>query len=205
MAADWVDSKNNILLKERTSFVFTATETGSFIDRYTTLTAEQDVTFADAKDGLLGLRVAKELQIPTMETKKFTDDKGIVTTVKAVKDSTINGNYLTSEGKEGDSAWSTRAKWCLLYGKKNNEMISIAIIDHPKNINYPTYWHARGYGLFAANPLGAKVFSNGKQTLNYKLAKGQSVTFRYRIVIAGGKEKLSNALLDKLTSEFATK
>lgn len=84
-------------------------------------------------------------------------------------------------------------------------MISIAIIDHPKNINYPTYWHARGYGLFAANPLGAKVFSNGKQTLNYKLTKGQSVTFRYRIVVAGGKERLSNDALDKLADEFATK
>ncbi|MBA4196343.1 MAG: hypothetical protein C0459_02205 [Chitinophaga sp.] len=203
--ADWVDSKNNVLLKEKTNFVFSATATESFIDRYTTLTAEQDVAFADAKDGLLGLRVAKELQIPTIETKKFTDDKGIVTTVKAIKDSTINGNYITSEGKEGDSAWSTRGKWCLLYGKKNNEMISIAIIDHPKNINYPTYWHARGYGLFAANPLGAKVFSNGKQTLNYKLTKGQSVTFRYRIVVAGGKERLSNDALDKLADEFATK
>ena len=32
--------------------------------------------------------------------------------------------------------------------------MTIAIFDHPGNVNYPTYWHARGYGLFAANPLG---------------------------------------------------
>ena len=201
--ADWIDYKKNVLLKEATTFIFSAKGNERIIDRVTTLTAEQDVTFNDAKDGLLGLRVTKELQIPTLETKKFTDDKGIITTVKAVKDATINGTYLTSEGKEGDSAWATRGNWCLLYGKKNNELISIAIIDHPKNIGYPTYWHARGYGLFAANPLGAKVFSNGKETLNYKLNKGQSVTFRYRIVIAGGSERLSNEKLNALAKKFS--
>ena len=78
----------------------------------------------------------------------------------------------------------------MLYGKKNNQSISIAIIDHPKNPGYPTYWHARGYGLFAANPLGQKIFSKGKETLNLSLKKGSSVTFRYRIVIASGKERL---------------
>ena len=50
------------------------------------------------------------------------------------------------------------------------------MIDHPKNPGYPTYWHARGYGLFAANPLGQKAFSNGKETLNLTLEPGQSAT-----------------------------
>ena len=54
------------------------------------------------------------------------------------------------------------AGWCKVYGKMGNDSISIAIIDHPENPNYPTFWHARGYGLFAANPLGEKIFTNGK-------------------------------------------
>ena len=82
----------------------------------------------------------------------------------------------------------------------NNSVISIAIIDHPQNPGYPTYWHARGYGLFAANPLGQKVFSNGRENLNLTLQKGQSATFRYRIVIASGKQRLSNAAIQTLIS-----
>jgi len=203
MSADWIDHNKSVLLQEQTTYLFSGNVDERIIDRITTLTAVKDVVFNDAKDGMLGMRVTKELQIPTMETKKFTDDKGIVTTVKAIKDPTINGNYITSEGKEGDSAWATRGNWCLLYGKKNNELISIAMIDHPKNIGYPTYWHARGYGLFAANPLGQKIFSNGKESLQFTLKKGESSTFRYRIVIAGGKERLSKEQLDKIAKDFA--
>ena len=108
--------------------------------------------------------------------------KNNVTTVKA--DSGARAIILPAKANKGDSAWGTRGKWCLLYGTKNNSVISIAIIDHPQNPGYPTYWHARGYGLFAANPLGQKIFSNGKESLNLTLLKNQSVTFRYRIVIA---------------------
>jgi hypothetical protein len=40
--------------------------------------------------------------------------------------------------------------------------------------------------LFAANPLGQNVFSNGKETLGFTLDAKQSVTFRYRILIVDG-------------------
>ena len=196
--AHWEDYKKNVLLRERTSFKFTADRSKRVIDRTTTLTAEQDVAFPDVKDGFLGMRVAKELQIPSKEAKQFTDAKGIVT--KVAGDNASTGNYLTSENKQGDSAWATRGRWCLLYGKVKKDTVSIAIIDHPKNPGYPTYWHARGYGLFAANPLGQKVFSNGKETLNFQLKKGESVTFRYRIVVASGKKRLSKAEIEKLAA-----
>jgi len=143
------------------------------------------------------------LQIPTTQDQKFTDDKGNVTVVKGVADKIANGNYLTSEGKEGDAAWSTRGKWCKVYGKMGNDSISIAIIDHPKNPNYPTFWHARGYGLFAANPLGEKIFTNGQSEKNLKLKKGDTVTFKYRIVIDEGNDTMSSAELNALAAAFA--
>jgi len=201
--ANWVNQEKNILLNEKTTFIFTAYADKRIIDRITILTAEQDISFTDAKDGLLGLRVTHELELPSSQPRQFTDDKGNITTVTASASPDVTGNYLTSEGKEGDSAWATRAKWCLLYGKKNNQSISIAIIDHPRNPGYPTYWHARGYGLFAANPLGKKIFSNGKEASNLNLKKGSSVTFRYRIVIASGKERLGNASINEDAVEFA--
>lgn len=201
--ANWVDINQNILLGEKTVFHFSATNNIRIIDRTTTLTAAQEVKMPDIKDGFLGLRVARELELPSKEEREYSDDKGNLTKVKASDDPLISGNYITSEGATGDAAWGTRAKWCMLYGKKGNDSISIAILDHPKNIGYPTYWHARGYGLFAANPLGQKIFSNGKEVLNYALNKGQSVTFRFRVVIYSGKQRLSNEMIQSLTEEFA--
>ena len=87
--------------------------------------------------------------------------------------------------------------------KWGQDSVSVAIIDHPKNINYPTFWHARGYGLFAANPLGEKVFTNGKSEKNLQLNKGESVTFRYRVVVANGDKTLSPKSLNTLAGEFA--
>ncbi|HTF31098.1 MAG TPA: DUF6807 family protein, partial [Flavitalea sp.] len=173
------------------------------IDRTTVLTAAQNALFKDAKDALLAIRVAKELQIPTKEERSFTDDKGNTTVVKAGAAS--NGNYLSSEGKIGDSVWSTRAKWVNLFGKMGSDSISIAIIDHPQNINYPTFWHARGYGLFAANPLGENIFTNGKSAKNLQLKKGESVTFRYRIIVEQGAKALSPKELNAQAEDFARK
>ena len=201
--ANWTNKANDVLLEETTSFEFSGTANSRIIDRVTTLKANTEVAFNDAKDGMLGIRLAHELQIPTSKDETFTDSKGIVTVVKGGTDKIPTGNYLTSEGKQGDAAWSTRGKWCMIYGKMGADSISVAIIDNPKNPNYPTFWHARGYGLFAANPLGEKIFTNGKSEKNLKLKKGDSVTFRYRIVVNEGKNKLTVKELDALTEQFA--
>lgn len=202
--ANWTNQANEVLLEETTQFTFSGTDRVRIIDRVTTLKGVANlVTFTDAKDGFLGLRLAHALEIPTAEDKKFTDDKGIVTIVKGTKDSIANGNYITSEGKQGDAAWSTRGRWCKVYGKMGSDSVSVVIIDHPKNINYPTFWHARGYGLFAANPLGEKIFTNGASAKNLSLKKGESVVFRFRIVVDNGNKTIDAAEINKLADAFA--
>ncbi len=201
--ANWTNQKNAVLLEETTRFEFSGTARARTIDRITTLTADVDVTFTDAKDGLLGLRLAHALQMPSDKDEKYTDNKGIVTVVKAGTDHTATGTYLTSAGKRGNDAWGTRGVWCKVYGKMGADSVSIAIIDHPKNPNYPTFWHARGYGLFAANPLGEKVFTEGKTAKNLTLKKGESVTFRYRILIDEGPQTLSAQQLNAAAADFA--
>lgn len=203
--ANWTNQKNDILLEETTHYEFTGNGNQRVIDRTTVLKANTQVVFTDAKDGLLGLRLAHALQIPTSEDQKFTDDKGNVTVVKGGTDKIANGNYITSEGRQGNDAWSTRGTWCKVYGKMGNDSVSITIIDNPKNPNYPTFWHARGYGLFAANPLGEKIFTNGKQAKNLTLKKGESVSFRYRIIIENGNKTLSSQELNKIATEYAKK
>ena len=82
--------------------------------------------------------------------------------------------------------WGKRAPWVALRGEINSEKVTLALFDHPENVGYPTYWHARGYGLFAANPLGQKIFSEGAEELNFSLKAGESVTFRHRLLIRSG-------------------
>jgi len=201
--ANWTNQQKDVILEETTRFEFSGDANRRIIDRTTTLKADMDAIFNDAKDGMLGLRLAHELQMPTKDDQKFTDNKGNVTVVKGGTDNIPNGNYLTSEGKTGNDAWSTRGVWCKVYGKMGADSISIAMIDHPENPNYPTFWHARGYGLFAANPLGEKIFTNGKSAKNLTIKKGESVTFRYRIVIENGKQTISVTQLNKLAKDFA--
>ena len=117
-------------------------------------------------------------------------------------DTGATGDYLTSEGKRGDAAWGTRGRWCELSGRVNQEPVTILVLDHPENPGAPTYWHARGYGLFAANPLGQKAFSNGKEKLNFSLAPKQSATFRYRVLIISGEGSADRA--EKEYRDFAT-
>jgi Methane oxygenase PmoA len=202
--AEWTDQQQKVLLKETTYLEFSGTANERLIDRQTVLTADTALLFADAKDGLYGIRVAHALQIATNKDQQFTDNKGNVTIVKGGTDHVPNGNYLTSEGNQGDDAWSTRGRWCKIYGKMGDDSVTVAIIDHPGNPNYPTFWHARGYGLFAANPLGEKIFTNGKSEKNLRLKAGESVTFRYRIVIHNGAASLSPKELNILADQFAT-
>jgi len=199
--ANWVNQAKKLLIQESTRFEFSGTDERRIIDRITDLTAMEDILFADAKDGMLGLRLAHELQIPGNTDHQFTDDKGNITLVK--KDTTASGNYLTSEGKQGDSAWSTRGIWCKVFGRIGKDSVSITIFDHPGNPGYPTFWHARGYGLFAANPLGKKIFTNGKSSLNLTLKKGDTIRFRYHVLIQNGMSTISSSELNQIANKYA--
>jgi hypothetical protein len=181
---DWIHGNGTVVLKEHTLFVFRGGPGWRSVDRITRLQAQGErVALTDNKEGVLGLRVARQLEIPSKKPVVFTDAAGRATTVASLNNEGVNGDYLTSEGKTGDAAWGTRARWCTLGARIGDEPVTIAILDHPGNPGFPTYWHARGYGLFAANPLGQKALSDGKETLNFALAAGQSVTFRHRILV----------------------
>jgi hypothetical protein len=182
----WIDGQNHPILSQTSTYVFAHSGPTRTIDLVVTLRALDHVVFNDDKDGLLGLRVARWLESPEEKGGTFTDANGNATTVAAAADlpgvAPPTGEYLTSEGVRGEAAWSTRGRWCSLTGHDNaGHIVTVAIFDHPGNIGYPTYWHARGYGLFAANPLGRHMFDATQPPLNYTLEKGQTTTFRYRL------------------------
>ncbi len=201
--AVWVRPDEKVLLNEKSTFHFSVSGQTVFIDRTTTLTAnDTTVVFKDVKDGMFAIRVARELEMPSKDATRFVDDKGNVTTVARSDNATVTGLYVASNGLTGDAVWGSQGPWAMLTGKKDGKDITIGIIDHPLNVGYPTYWHARGYGLFAANPLGRKIFSNGKEELNFTLKPGQQTTFRYRMVIHEGRTLTADEM-NRMTAAFA--
>lgn len=200
VTANWIRPDGKIILKEKTVYDFAVKDKEFFIDRTTTLTAQDiPVEFKDVKDGFFAIRVARELEMPSKEKTEFVDAHGNKTTVPALNNDQVTGMYYNDKGVKGDSVWSTKGRWAMLKGIKDGKHITIGMFDKPSNPGYPTYWHARGYGLFSLNPLGRKVFSNGSEELKYTLAKGASTTFHYRVLIASEKEvnaKEMNALAD---------
>lgn len=202
VSATWVNHSGEQFLREATTYYFGVQDGIFLITRSTTLTAlSKPVVFKDVKDGFFAIRVAKELEMPVTESKTFTDNQGNVTKVAASGKNVATGMYYASNGLKGDAVWSSQGTWAMLKGVKDGSPVTIAMFDHPSNTGYPTYWHARGYGLFALNPLGRSVFSNGKDSLNLTLQPGQSKKFTYRILVAS--KDLNETEIKKLDDAFA--
>lgn len=199
VSAEWQKPDGTAMLREVTHFIFSGEGDTRIIDRITTLTAQkEEVLFKDNKEGVIAIRVARELEHPSNKAEVFTDASGKATPVPQLNNEGVSGLYQSSEGITGDNVWGTRAKWVNLNGKIGKESVSVVIMDNPQNIGFPTYWHARGYGLFAANPLGQKVMSDGKEELNFRLEPGKSVTFKYRVLVHSG----SNFTEEQVNSHY---
>ncbi len=184
--SDWIDPKGTVLLREATRFVFRGTKDMRSIDRITTLTANTRVTLRDNKEGVLGMRVVRALEQPADKPEVFSDGSGKPTAVPKLDNTGVTGIYTSSEGLKGDAVWGTRGRWVTLQGTVEKEPVTLLMLDHPSNPGFPTYWHARGYGLFAANPLGRKVFDDKQTELVITLEPNQSITFRHRVLILSG-------------------
>jgi hypothetical protein len=102
--------------------------------------------------------------------------------------------YFSSNGdKMAKGVWGKRARWVAIQGVKDDKVVGVAILNHPESLNYPTYWHARNYGLFSANPLGQGDFQrqdgykkNEPIYLNYTLKKDQTAHFRFKVIVFEG-------------------
>ena len=146
--------------------------------------------------------MARQLELPSDEGVTLIDSHGKTMEKKDTMNAGVSGNYLSSEGLSGESVWGTRARWMSLTGIIGAENVSVVICDHPKNPGYPTYWMARGYGLFAANPLGWHDFTGGKKNFDFTIKPGKSATFRYRLIINSGTF-LTPSEINRYADEFS--
>ena len=200
--ADWNIPDGSTLMHEETMFVFRAVPGVRAITRTTTWTAAgKPVTFADTKEGAFGIRVAREFDHASKTATRLVGSDGRAEPKSRVDNTRTTGRYMSSDGTEGEAVWGTRGPWMALRGTINGEPTTIAILDHPSNHGHPTYWHARGYGLFAANPFGRQGYDPKQEPASFTLKPGASMTFRHRILVLSGHP--SREELAKTYAEFA--
>ena len=148
------------------------------------LPAKKLVKFVDTKEGFFALRVHPNLR------------------GKPVSDSSPRGIMTNSNGQSGKGIWGKKARWVDYSGEINSTDCGITVMDHPSNFRHPTTWHARDYGLLAANPFGLHYFQKKtKRAGEYELKPGNSLKLKYRVVLHAGNWGKNNT--ESLFREFA--
>lgn len=197
VSANWIDINKNVFLNEQTTYVFSGKGNTRSIERITQLTAKNQIIFTENKEGLLGMRLDRAFEEPATKPEVFLDAKGVETLVPVLNNEGVNGIYRNAEGFKGGDVWGKRSKWVALRAVKEGEIITIVILDHPSNLNYPAWSHARGYGLFASNNIGGRAFDKNSALIKKVLATGEQMVFKHKIIIGGD-------LTDQEINQFAT-
>ncbi|MDR1384057.1 MAG: PmoA family protein [Planctomycetaceae bacterium] len=184
----WLDPQNNaVICSDVRTIVFGVIGDGSVrsIDFDLKLTAEQEkVTIGDTKEGTFGIRVPTSIDVDAEKTNPK-----------------LGGTIVNAQGDKDDTAWGKRSDWVDYSGPIDGKVAGIAIFNHPKNFRYPTWWHVRTYGLFAANPFGIKDFEPSlKQDGTVVLKKGESLSFYYRVILHKGDAMSLD--IDKLYQDY---
>ncbi|WP_406693732.1 PmoA family protein [Singulisphaera sp. Ch08] len=163
---DWVGPDGKKVLEDERVVAFYGLGKNRVIDFDVTLKAtDGPVTFGDTKEGMFGVRVAS-----SMDLKSKTNS---------------GGKIVNAEGITDDDAWGKASPWVDYSGPLEGKTVGIAILNHPDSFRYPTTWHVRNYGLFAANPFGWHDFKQPRSG-EHTLPNGESIRFRYRLILHSG-------------------
>ncbi|MFM8251759.1 MAG: PmoA family protein [Planctomycetota bacterium] len=165
----WVGPDGTKVCQDERTLRFGADAAARWIDFDVTVKAtDGPLTFGDTKEGAFGVRVAGTMNV----------------------DKKLGGKIINSEGQTDDAAWGKPAAWVDYVGPVQGETLGIAILNHSGSFRFPSHWHVRTYGLFAANPFGLRDFygKDSGKTGELKLAAGDSFTLRYRVLLHRGDE-----------------
>jgi hypothetical protein len=173
---DWVGPDGKRVCEDERVVTIYNTPSAQTLDFDITVKAgDVPVTFGDTKEGMFGLRVASSMDVAGNKKTK-TPGKGKIT---------------NAEGITNVDAWGKASPWVDYVGPVEGETVGVAILNHPDSFRYPTTWHVRDYGLFAANPFGWHDFGM-KKPGDHTIPAGQSIRFRYRVVFHKGDTASSN-------------
>lgn len=171
---DWRGPAGKTIAQDETTIAFGADGTSRWIDWTVEVRATHGpLRFGDTKEGTFGVRMNPALRLEGPVAK---------------------GRVLTSTGKTGKGVWGKRAAWidysapiATPDSDAKPSIVGIAIMDHPNNPRHATWWHARAYGLCAANPFGTRAFEGKRAPRgDFLVADGKTVTFRWRVLVHAG-------------------
>ncbi|MCR9243852.1 MAG: PmoA family protein [bacterium] len=166
--AEWRKAGGEVVCRDVRELRFAADADTRTIDVAVCVEANADraLRFGDTKEGTMALRLRNEFCLDGPEAA---------------------GAMQNSEGVTGKPVWGKRARWVAYSAALDGVEHTVAMFDAPDNHGHPTYWHARGYGLFAANPFGLHDFVRApKGTGDLEIPAGGALRLRYRIWIRRG-------------------
>ncbi len=135
----------------------------------------------DTKEGTFALRLRPEL---------------------CLTGASATGSLRNAAGDRDATAWGKRARWVAWQGTLGGAVVTVAMFDHPRNHGHPTYWHARGYGLSAANPFGSHDFAGAPRgTGAHVVPANASIEFRHLLWVAAGPH--DDAVLDAVWQQWS--
>jgi hypothetical protein len=177
----WKDKDGHPVLEETKAVTFGGSADVFWTDQVLTLRAAVPVTMGDTKEGAFGLRLNDTL-----------------------KEAGGSGRYINAEGRETSAnVWGKTSPWVAIRGtvkdKTGTIPVTVAIFAHPSGLNYPPYWHARDYGLFAVNPFARHGYDPNAPERTTKIAAGDRVQMRYRLAVYSAQVPKS-----RLDQDFAS-
>jgi hypothetical protein len=175
MRNEWLAPDGQVVAREVRSYTFADMAPARGFDVESVIFAPDDrpVTFGETKEGTFGFRVASSMDVKARN----------------------GGRIINAEGLTDGDAWGKPSPWVDYTGPVEGRTVGIAILNHPSSFRFPTTWHVRDYGLFAANPFGYKDFGIKKEGA-HTVPAGQSIRLVYRVILHGGTTSEQNVAAD---------
>jgi hypothetical protein len=173
----WLDGSGQVVLQDSRRIAAYVDGRVRGLDFEITLEAQADMNLGDTKEGTFALRVANGL----------------------VAD--LGGSLSNDVGAQGKAVWGKAARWIQASGEIDGKPVAVVMAGHRDNLRHPTTWHARNYGLLAANPFGLKAFGQ-EDSGALQMQAGETLQLRYRVLIFA--EPPTNAQVEELLEGFSS-
>ncbi len=161
ISAQWVDEDGKPMIDETLVVtVYAEPASSRMMDVDFTLKAVKLSTFEDARDGIIGFRLAPPFG------EKF------------------GGEAVSATGVHGaDHIEGSHSNWVDWQGTLEGERVGIAFMSHPSNLHSPTTWRAKDFGLLFANPFAQRFYNRSLPDGSVSMQPGDELHFRYRFLI----------------------
>lgn len=153
---------DDTVCSETCRYTLRVTQRGYRLEMDTELTAaDHDIHIGSKEEGGLAVRIATPLCVENGGT--MHDDQGRM---------------------NEDQIWSKPAAWLDYSGPIEGQHVGILLMTHPDNFS-KSWWHARDYGVFAANPFGPLNAPNKKTPIR----NGESLHLRFAVLVHSHPQK----------------